>query len=298
MSVFVEQNSSICKFTGTRSWVILSSLEQSIKAKIEAVGVPLREWDISINYGIKTGFNDAFIINGPKKDELIAADPKSAEIIRPILRGRDIKRYEYTFADLWLIATHNGIKGKNIPPVNVNEYPAIKAHLDQYYTKLSDRTDKGDTPYNLRNCVYMDDFSKQKIVWGEISDKPKFAIDITGKFIPEATTFLMVGNHLKYLLCFLNSTLSEYFFAKFGTTTGMGTLRWKKYLIELLPVPIVESKQEQTIVSILDELLIADITDRPKLFEKINHSIYNLFGFSDEEITNRLNTLLSMELID
>ena len=133
-------------------------------------GVPLSEWNLSINYGIKTGFNDAFIISTEKKDELIAADPKSAEIIRPILRGRDIKRYNYSFANLWLINVHNGVKNKKIPPISINDYPAIKAHLDQFYSKLAKRADKGDTPYNLRNCVYMNEFSKQKIVYREISD--------------------------------------------------------------------------------------------------------------------------------
>ena len=154
-------------FEGSDSWTILSSIEQSIKKKIDELGTPLSEWEVSINYGIKTGFNDAFIIDGAKRAELIAADPKSAEIIRPILRGRDIKRYGYTFADLWIINVHNGVKEKGIPRIHIGDYPAIKAHLDNFYEKLVKRADKGDTPYNLRNCAYMDDFSKQKIVYAE-----------------------------------------------------------------------------------------------------------------------------------
>ncbi|MDR1022811.1 MAG: class I SAM-dependent DNA methyltransferase, partial [Prevotellaceae bacterium] len=89
-SVFVRQSSSVCSF-GAGSWVVLSPIEQRIKAKIEAVGTPLKDWDININYGIKTGFNEAFIISGEKRKELIEQDPKSEEIIRPLLRGRDIK---------------------------------------------------------------------------------------------------------------------------------------------------------------------------------------------------------------
>ena len=183
-----------------------------------------------------------------------------------------------------MIATHNGIKSQNVPPISIEDYPAIKQHLDQYYEKLVQRADKGDTPYNLRNCVYMDDFSKQKIVWGEISDKPKFAIDTTGQFVPEATTFLMVGGHLKYLLCFLNSSVSEYFFAKYGTTTGMGTLRWKKYLIELLPIPKVCLEQEQHVVELLDKLLIANADKKQSLKHEINSVIYNLFDLKFDEI--------------
>ena len=93
------------RFDNSASWVILSPIEQSIKRKIEAVGTLLKDWNVKIYRGILTGYNDAFIIDGAKKDELIAADPKSAEIIRPILRGRDIKRYSYEFADLYIIAT-------------------------------------------------------------------------------------------------------------------------------------------------------------------------------------------------
>src|SRR5690554_4397447 len=102
MSIYFEQHYNISSFNSSDSWIVLSEIEQQIKAKIEAVGTPLKDWDINIYRGILTGYNEAFIIDGNKKDELIASDPKSAEIIRPILRGRDIKRYGYDFADLWL----------------------------------------------------------------------------------------------------------------------------------------------------------------------------------------------------
>ena len=126
--------------------MILSPVEQSIKRKIESIGTPLKDWNIKIYRGILTGYNEAFIIDRKKKDELISADPKSAEIIRPILRGRDIKRYGFDFADLWLINTHNGIKDKDIPPVDINQYPAVKAHLDKYWDKISVRNDKSSNP--------------------------------------------------------------------------------------------------------------------------------------------------------
>ncbi|MGV4448647.1 Eco57I restriction-modification methylase domain-containing protein, partial [Ornithobacterium rhinotracheale] len=158
---------------------------------------PLKDWDINIYRGILTGYNEAFIINGERKDELIAQDPKSAEIIRPILRGRDIKRYGYDFADLWLINTHNGIKEKGIKPINIDDYPAIKKHLDQYWSRLEKRADQGVTPYNLRNCAYMEDFYKQKIMYSEILREPQFYLYETGKFYPEATTFIMTGSNIE-----------------------------------------------------------------------------------------------------
>ena len=157
----MHQQGVYCEFSNGNSWIILSPIEQSIKRKMEAIGTPLKDWDIQINYGIKTGFNDAFIVTTEKRDEILANCQteeeriRTDELIRPILRGRDIKRYGYDWADLWIINTHNGIKGK-LPRVDVNEYPAIKAHLDQYWDKISTRADKGDTPYNLRNCAYME----------------------------------------------------------------------------------------------------------------------------------------------
>ena len=137
----------------------MTPIEQSIKRKIESVGVPLKDWNIQINYGIKTGYNDAFIITSQKRDEILSncsseeERSKTDEIIRPILRGRDIRRYGYEWADL--INTHNGIKD-SFERVQIEDYPAIKQHLDYYWDKIESRADKGDTPYNLRNCAYVD----------------------------------------------------------------------------------------------------------------------------------------------
>ena len=127
MSVFVQQSGTECEFCSSDSWVILSPIEQSIKRKIEAVGTPLKDWDIQINYGIKTGYNDAFIIDTAKRDEILAncqsenERERTAELIRPILRGRDIKRYGYNWANLWLINTHNGIRGK-LERIHIEDY--------------------------------------------------------------------------------------------------------------------------------------------------------------------------------
>ena len=125
MSDFVQQNGTNLTFNSADSWVILSPIEQSIKSKIEAVGTPLKDWDIQINYGIKTGFNDAFIITTETRDEILSkcADEderrRTDEIIRPILRGRDIKKYGYDWADLWLIAT---FPSRNY---DIENYPAL-----------------------------------------------------------------------------------------------------------------------------------------------------------------------------
>ena len=288
MSVFVQQSGSVCEFANSDSWVILSPIEQSIKRKIEAVGTPLKDWDINIYRGVLTGYNEAFIVSTEKRDEILAncqtedERTRTAELIRPILRGRDIKRYGYNWANLWLINTHNGIRGK-LERVHIEDYPAIKAHLDQYWDRISKRADKGDTPYNLRNCAYLEDFSKPKIVWGEISDRSKFAYESDGLCVPEATTFLMIGKDLPYLLCMLNSPLAEWFFSKVGTTTGVGTVRWKKYTILELLIPRPSKNTLNTTERLVDDYINSRI-NKEMLQDKANSLIYINVGLNDEEI--------------
>ena len=140
MSVFVRQNAIAMEYTKD-AWAILNPIEQSIKAKIEKYGTPLKDWDVSIYRGVLTGCNEAFIISGEKRKELIAEDPKSDEIIRPILRGRDIKRYGYEFADLWLINIECGFTNKyrgNKQPEECikTKYPAIYKNGYIFYCLL------------------------------------------------------------------------------------------------------------------------------------------------------------------
>ena len=281
LSDYVRQHAVSNRFDSSGSWVILSPVEQSIKRKIEAIGTPLKDWDISINYGIKTGANDAFIIDGSKRNELISADSKSAEIIRPILRGRDIKRYGFDFADLWLINTHNGIKDKDIPPVDINQYPAVKAHLDKYWDKISVRNDKGYTPYNLRNCVYTDDFSKQKIVWKRIGSILRFCYDESGMFCLDSTCFA-TGDKLKFLTLLLNSPLGRYLL-KDSPKTGTGDLLISVQALEPMLTPPISNNENYYFEELFDNYIQTSGTDKEKLNIEINTRLLDLFGFTDEE---------------
>ena len=265
MSDYIKQNGiEGCRFDSSESWVILSEIEQRIKAKIEAVGTPLKDWDINIYRGILTGYNEAFIIDKTKRDEILAnckteeECQKTAEIIRPILRGRDIKRYGYEFADLYLINTHNGVKEKGIKHTNIEDYPAVKAHLDLFYPQLEKRADQGDTPYNLRNCAYIEDFSKQKIMYSEIVREPQFYLDNKGEFFAEATSFIMTGSNLEYLYHLLHSKTITYFFKTFYAGGGLGGdgYRYKKVFLEKLPVPkdIININNENNIEKVVSQL--------------------------------------------
>ena len=283
-------------FKAENSWIVLSPIEKRIKEKIEKAGKPLKNWDINIYRGILTGYNEAFIIDKETKDKLIAKSSKNAEIIRPILRGRDIKRYKADFADLWIIYIpwhfplhqDNSIQGASeIAEMEFKtQYPDIYNHLYSHKERLSNRnlaeTGVRYEWYALQRfgSNYMEDFSKQKIVWGEISDKSKFALDELGMY-PEATTFLMTGNNLKFLLAILNSKLGEWSFNQIGTRTGMGTNRWKKYTLESLSVKIPTYDELKLI-----ELLVDHVIHEPNQenIASLDNAIYKLYQLSDDEI--------------
>jgi hypothetical protein len=246
----VQTHAVSSSFSSSESWSILSEIERSIKEKIEVVGTPLKDWDVQINYGIKTGFNDAFIIDSVKRNEILSAcqteeeRQRTAEIIRPILRGRDIKRYGYSWSGLWLINTHNGTK-EGLGRIHIEDYPSIKEHLDNYWLRLENRADKGDTPYNLRNCAYLDEFSKPKIVWAELSRTGNsFAYSDDGAMVLNTCYILSFNDNefhekeLNTLLGFLNSKVALFYLDIISSKLDETGWRWLKQFVELIPVPV------------------------------------------------------------
>ena len=284
MSDFVQQQHTICNFSNEESWVVLSPIEQNIKQKIESVGTPLKDWDIKIYRGVLTGYNDAFIISTEKRDEILAnchtedERLRTAELIRPILRGRDIKRYGYDWANLWLINTHNGIKGVK-PRIDINEYPAVKAHLDQYWDKISKRADKGDTPYNLRNCAYLDDFSQPKVMYPNMTKYLPFYYDEKG-FYQNDKSFMITGKFVAYLTAFLNSSLFKYcYLNNFPELLG-GTRELRKIFFDKIPVMVVnESINKQIKTMLLD--IQKEYTKSKAI--AIDAMIFDLYKLSKEE---------------
>ena len=284
MSDFVRLHSSVCDFSGSDSWVILSEIEQSIKNKIEAIGTPLKDWDIQINYGIKTGFNDAFIISTEKRDEILAncktdeERQRTADLIRPILRGRDIKRYGYDWAGLWLINTHNGVKGK-YPPIDIKDYPTVKKHLDSYWDKIEKRDDKGVTPYNLRNCAYMDDFFKPKIIFQEIVQESQFMIDNKMHFMCNDTCRIIVGKDIDFLLGIMNSKLFFYAIKTYYGGGGLGkhAVRMKHTFFQQFHCIKADPYIKKLVNSIVT-------TGSLTTENEINTQVYKLYNLTPEEI--------------
>ncbi|AEA21366.1 Eco57I restriction-modification methylase domain-containing protein [Prevotella denticola] len=283
LRIFVQQERVMCDFNTADSWVILSPIEQSIKRKIEAVGIPLKDWDINIYRGVLTGCNEAFIINSTKRKEILAncqsAEEKerTEELIRPILRGKDIKRYGYVDNGRYLINTHNGVKGK-IPRVDINDYPAVKAHLDQFWDKISKRSDKGDTPYNLRNCAYLDLFFQPHICWKAVGRNLTFSIAPSGTFLTAPASFISAGNRNDYILAYLCSKVGRYFIYQNSDTTGAGDIMLNIQSLVQFPIPPIINMEIIGKCKEIQNHFSHDIQDT------LDSLIFDSYRFSKDEI--------------
>jgi adenine-specific DNA-methyltransferase len=236
-----------------KSWVAYDKNEYQLIKRIEMQGVPLKNWDIEINYGIKTGLNEAFIVDTETKDLLIKEDPKSAEIIRPILRGEDIKAYVPQWDGKWLINTHNGVKAKGILPINVEkDYKAVYKWLSQFKSKLEKRLDKGVHWTNLRNCAYVEEFNKPKIIYPNMTKYLPFVYD-KGSFFINDKGFIMTGESLNYLTIFFNSNFFRYCYKNHFPELLGEARELRKVFFENINIKPVDDESWYT--GILDQIL-------------------------------------------
>ena len=295
LSVFVQQSGSECEFSNSDSWVILSPIEQSIKRKIEAVGTPLKDWNIQINYGIKTGYNDAFIINTEKRDEILSncqsedERTRTAELIRPILRGRDIKRYGYNWTGLYLIATFPSRH------YDIEKYPAVKNYLLGFGIERLEQTGKSHIVngekikarkktnnkwFETQDSIsYWEDFSKPKIMYPNMTKYIPFYFD-EKNFLQNDKSFMITGKHIAYLTAFLNSSIFKFcFLDKFPELQG-GTRELRKIFFDKIPVLKVSDKENEIFKS-----LVTDIQNDYKKEKAIliDERLFELYGLSKEE---------------
>ena len=296
LSVLVQQQAVECNFAENDSWIILSAIEQSIKRKIEAVGTPLKDWDIRINYGIKTGFNEAFVITTDKRNEILAncqtedERTRTAELIRPILRGRDIKRYAYNWAGLYLIATFPSRH------YDIEMYPAVKQYLLTFGIEKLEQTGKtyivngekikarkktNNKWFEIQDSIsYWEDFSKPKIVWGNLNLTPNYALVENNSFINAPSSMIVPAS--KYLLAILNSKIADFYIKLLGVTRNGGYFEYKPMFIEQLPIPQlkIENKELAQIERLIDN----------NNYTEIEYIVYNLYGLTQDEI-NYINSL-------
>ena len=285
---------------GEAPWSILSAVEWRILDKMNARGTPLKDWDVRINRGVITGYNPAFIIDDATRDALIVEDPRSDEIIKPVLRGRNIRRWVAQWKNLWLIVAKFGSY-----KLLADEYPAVYRHLTQHETALRargqcryTRSGRSQNPDydgqhhwleldNNPKDDYISLFTKEKLFWIELVDQGRFSYDDSGLF-GEATTFVLTGEYVKFLCAVLNAKLTHWFIRHTAPTSGMGTLRWKKVYVEVVPIPKVPLETQRPLVRLVDQIIAAkDVNpdaDTAAEEEEIDRLVYELYGLTQSEI--------------
>ncbi|MEI6139800.1 MAG: TaqI-like C-terminal specificity domain-containing protein [Mariniphaga sp.] len=239
----------------TVGWNFLPKSQQHLMELIEKIGKRFQDWDFNCYRGVLTGFNEAFYISESQKDALILKDPNNSLIIKPLLRGRDIGRYQTSFNKIYMIFTRRGI--------DIDMYPAVKEYLLQFKEKLEPRPVdwKGDWegrkpgPYKWYeiqdNISYYEEFEKPKIFWLVLSDKAKFAFEERNYYTNNAA-FIITGENLKYLTALLNSKVSEWYYDKVTNSSGQGTNKWEKVYIEQIPIPEIPKSEMQPFEIIVD----------------------------------------------
>ena len=277
----LRQN-TVCDFATSDIWVILSPIEQSIKRKIEAVGTPLKDWDIQINYGIKTGCNEAFIISTEKRNEILSncqtedERQRTEALIRPILRGRDIKRYGYDWAGLYLIATFPSRH------YDIEQYPAVKDYLLSFGKERLEQTGKtylvngqkvkarkktNNKWFETQDSIsYWDLFLHPYICWKAVGRNLAFALVEGGVFLTAPASFISGGKYNETILHYLCSNVGTYFICKNSDTTGAGDIMLNIQSLIQFPIPI------------------NNLDTRGLSIKEINNTIYRIYGLSNWEI--------------
>ena len=295
MGDYFSRNLSVYSFRKDESWAILSPVAREIKRKVEENGIPLSEWNIEINYGIKTGNNDVFIISGEVKDRILSNCQteeerlRTAEIIRPILRGRDVAKYESNFADKWIIATFPSRK------YCIDDYPALKEYLLSFGKerleqsgethlingeKVKSRKKTNNRWFETQDSIsYWDNFSRPKIVWKRVGSILRFCLD-DKKMLSLDSTCIMVGEHLEFLVCLFNSKLALYLFQD-APLTGTGDSLISVQAVSPLKIPIPTPEQDK-----LFEILLKNRENIFKFEEQVNEELYKMFALSEEDIEN------------
>ena len=250
---YFEANAVAMDDLGSDSWVILSPERFRIKQLVEEQGIPLEDWDLNIYRGVLTGLNEAFYLTQEEREALIARESQAEEIIVPLLRGRHIERYSYKWDGTWMINSHNGVKDINLDPINIpRDYPVLFEHLKQYEKELVKRQDKGDHWTNLRNCAYIQDFQKPKIIYQEIAVSMPFLYDDSGFFV-DTTCYMMTSetNKLAFLTAVFNSSLFRCSFKNNFPENSGNASRVKKVFFEKIPI----KKPTETEAALFDKLV-------------------------------------------
>ena len=286
---------------GEKPWSALSAIEQQVMDKMEAAGTPLGDWGVDIYRGVTTGYNKAFIVDDECRKALLNSDPKSADIVKRVLRGRDVQRYQTLWAGLWLIVAKFE-SHKTLP----QEFPAVYEHLLRHEERLRargqcrySRTGRGkpSAAYagqhhwleldNNPKAEYIDMYTKEKLVWMDLTERGRIAYD-DGEMLCLNTAFIMLGTDLKYICAVLNSRLITWFMRNTAQNSGMGVTRWIRSTVQRIPVPRISVAKQAPFIRIVDLIIQKKAAkrsfDATRQEMEIDQLVYQLYGLTKEEI--------------
>ncbi len=283
---YFDHHKSFISVSPGSSWTIGSDDGILLKKKIESKGKILKDWEVSVYRGVTTGYNPAFIIDKHTRTRLIDVDLKSEKIIKPLLQGKNIKKWTYTYKNEFIIFTRKGIR--------IEDFPEIESYLKHFYNELRPRDgveDIGRKPGNYNwyeiqdNTAYYKEFEKPKIIWGLTADKWAFAYDEGGHYLP-SNGYILTSKRddLKYILAILNSNVMRYYFSHIGIMTAGGAFTLKHGTI--LNLPVIETKNTKDIVEIVDHILLGKKSgfDTSVFEDKLENIVYDLYALTPEEI--------------
>ena len=270
--------------TDGRSWSPMTTYEQDLADQLLDIGVPVTEWNVRMHIGIMTGYNAAFLVDQDTRLALVDADDQSSEVIKPILRGRDVDPYRFV-PKQWIIAAHGGYGPYD--KVDLKAYPAVKEHLEQFEDDLKYRTAASVTHLHLPNSEYWELFSENKLFWRRLSDRGRFAFSDSETHCLD-TAYIMTGESLKFLCGVLNSTLVSWFARHIALETGMGLKQWFKSVVERIPVPVATGDDRSAIEQAVDKMISATASgrdaDSSRLESEINGMVYDLYGLTGSQV--------------
>ncbi len=240
-------------------------LRSEIITRIEKQGIPLKNWDVAINNGVRTGFNKAFIIDGNTKNRL-AQDPKNAELLRPVLTGKDIRKWKADFKDQWLIGTFPSLN------IDIDQYHGIEEYLStcrerlepkpkSFKDKWKGRKSGSYKWFEIQNSIaYHENFEKAKIIWHHLALSPEFALDTEHFYLTAPSNLLTMKNStnpqdIKYLLAVLNSKISDYYMRQTGRRREGGCIEYKKISVEKIPIRRISPSEQELFVTLADYIL-------------------------------------------
>ena len=270
-------------FLDSKSWSLIPPGKIHLQKKIEGGHKTLEQLGAKIRLGLATGNNDAFIIDENQRKDFIKSDRKNAEIIKPILRGRDIFRFRYDSPNSYILLTKNGIDVKK-------DYPDIYKYLDGFGRSFKNRGAQGQHWTNLRAVAFFDDFKKPKIVWIELTDTGRFALCAEEIYLLNSAYFMLPPPeaNIRYLLGILNSELIHFYLGLIAETSGMGTSRWINNHVKDFPIPQTTIDQQKPIVTLVDRITTAKRrnpdADASAMEREIDQLVYQLYGLTEEEI--------------